>query len=351
MTIYVINIAMIGVYSIFYNLLRRYSKSQDKLKKFFINISVLQLFLLLALRSKSVGVDANGYLSNFNFVKSSSFQELLQHRFEIGYKLLTKFISILTEKDQVFLSIIAGLSIIPVGRFIYKYSKKPFLSFAIYISFNFYMFTFSGLRQSIAFSIIYLSYDYIKQRKPLKFLLMVLLATSFHKSAIIFLPAYFITKIKLTETVISGFAFVDIFILVFKKQIMSFVTKHFFQAYEIVESLSVNWFLFSLFIFLVCLFFYKNVVKQDATSQHLYLLVATGISIMLLATVSTNAMRMANYYYVFVILLIPEVIASLKDSRLALLGGYLLITGIIMIYFWLLYVDGYGIVPYKFFWQ
>ena len=39
-----------------------------------------------------------------------------------------------------------------------------------------------------------------------------------------------------------------------------------------------------------------------------------GVSLMMFATVGTNVMRMANYYYMFVIIFIPEVFSVLKGK-------------------------------------
>ena len=50
------------------------------------------------------------------------------------------------------------------------------------------MLCFSGLRQAIAFSIVFISYDYIREQKLFKFLVTVILAALFHKSAIFLFP-------------------------------------------------------------------------------------------------------------------------------------------------------------------
>ena len=204
MSIYIINMLMIGVYSLFYKLLSNKSKNNQRIKKLFISIAILQLFIILALRKSTVGVDISGYIRQFYYISYSTFNDILLLRHEIGYKLLVKFISFITNNEQIFLAIIGGLSIMPIGRFIYKYSKMPFLSFALYISFNFYAFIFSGLRQAIAISIICISYDYIREQKLFKFLVTVILAALFHKSAIFFIPAYAISKIKLNKKSMPG---------------------------------------------------------------------------------------------------------------------------------------------------
>ena len=101
---------------------------------------------------------------------------MVEIRHELGYKVLNKVVSFFSTNNQLFLTIVAILSIAPVGRFIYKNSRMPFLSFIIYIAFNYYSFVFSGLRQAIAYGIIFISYDYIKNRKLAKFLICVSLA-------------------------------------------------------------------------------------------------------------------------------------------------------------------------------
>jgi len=259
-----------------------------------------------------------------------------------------KFIAIFTESKQIFLTIIAALSIFPVGRLIYKYSSMPFLSFTIYISFNFYAFIFSGLRQALAFSLVYISYDFIMEKKPAKFLITIILAILFHNSALFFLPAYVISNVKLSKVklLISIISFIVIYI--FRAPIMSFVTSYIFEDYDVVESTSIQWLLLSLLIYGGCLLFYKNTVEKNPQSNGLYILVGFGIYLMLFATVATNAMRIANYYYVFSILLIPEVISALKNKKLAVFVSYVLIIGLIILMLMFLINDGYNIVPYLF---
>src|SRR5690625_582052 len=148
MNIYIINLISIFFYSFFYNLLKNKSYDKKKVKKIFVLLFTGQLFLILALRDTSIGTDVSSYITQFHYISNSSLPEVLSLRYEVGYKFLVKFITLFTENHQVFLSIVSVLSIFPIGRFIYKHSKMPFLSFAIYISFNFYAFVFSGLRQA-----------------------------------------------------------------------------------------------------------------------------------------------------------------------------------------------------------
>ncbi|MFB5282766.1 EpsG family protein [Peribacillus sp. Hz7] len=353
MLIYVSTLVMIGLYSIGFNILRSLTRDTKKLKIFFVSLATIQLILLLSLRHYTIGSDAPVYVTYFlSMPQYSSFEALLLgHRFEIGYKLLNKLISIFTTNEQIFLTVIACISIIPVGILIYKHSKMPFLSFAIYITFNYYSFVFSGLRQAIGYAIIFISYNFIKDRKLVKFILCVLIAASFHKSALMFLPAYFLANLKLNKFTISGILLFNIIMFVFREQIFGTIISTFYNNYEIVSSLSFTWMLVCSLIVICGLFFYKSVLLISQKNNILYMLVIIGASLMIFSSVGTNVMRVADYYYMFVMLFIPEVMNAVKDKRIILIGGYILIILILILYIWFLKGDGYSIVPYRFFWE
>lgn len=351
MNIYIFNLLSIVFYSYFYSLFKDKSKEKRIIKKIFVILFTIQLFLFLSLRDTSVGIDVNRYVEHFHYISRSSLPEFLLHRHEIGYKTLTKLITFFTENQQVFLTIIASISVFPVGKFIYKYSNMPFLSFALYISFNFYAFTFSGLRQAIAFSIILISFDYLISRKPFRFFLTVIVATLFHKSAIFFLPAYVLTKIKLNKKNLLLILTSFIIVFIFRVRIMEFMTLYLFDSYEIVESGSFQWLLFNALVYCFCLFLYKKTINNRKQNNILYILVGVGIYLMIFASVATNAMRIANYYFVFIILLIPEVLLGIQKKQKRWFFWYIFIIVILFLTIWFSYQDGYNVIPYRPFWS
>lgn len=76
-----------------------------------------------------------------------------------------------------------------VAKHIYKYSNNYLISIIVFIS-MYYLFSFYLIKQCIAIGILVFSYQYIIEKKPLKFLLTVLVATFIHKMSLIFLLAY-----------------------------------------------------------------------------------------------------------------------------------------------------------------
>lgn len=347
MSIFILNLISLLFYSFLYNIMGK----KSNLKKYFIAIITLQLILILSMRHYTIGVDVFRYLEHFRNISHFDLQQFLSHRFEIGYKLLNKFIGIFTLNEQVFLTIIATITIIPVGRFIYKYSKMPFLSFGLYIAFNFYSFAFSGLRQAIACGIILISYDFVVKRKIMGFIICILLAGSFHQSALLFFPAYYLYKVKITKKIIVFTILVNFLLYTLRKEIFTLFTRYMFERFDIIETGARNWMLLSIIIIFLSLLFYKRVIDRDAKMNSIYMLVIVGVTLMVFSTIGSNAMRVANYYYIFVIILIPEVLSSIKDKMIFIIGGYIVIISVFVLHIWfLLYPDTYHMVPYRFFW-
>src|SRR5690606_22858860 len=130
-----------------------------------------------------------------------------------------------------------------------------------------------------------------------KFLICVSLASLFHKSALIFLPAYFLYRIKLNKKVISFLVLFDLIIFIYRREIFAFFINNFYQSYSIVESDSYSWMIFCTIIVLLSSFFYKKMIKISPDNNGLFIFLLVGISLMLFASVGTNVMRVADYYY------------------------------------------------------
>lgn len=348
MTIYAINIILIGLYSFIYNL---GFKGSNKAKFFFISIAIVQLILLLSLKDVMLGADMPNYWAYYSEQLRWGIESLTDIRFEVGFKMLTKFVSTLTESPQVYLMTIAALSTIPVGFIAYKYSKMPLLTILLYISMGFYAFTFSGLRQSIAMGLILIGYHFLFNTKMLKFFAVMLLAIAFHYSAVAFLIAYPFRNLVLTKIKLLIIAAIAITIFIFKTQLFTLFTSLFYQNYSLTITDSYAWTFMSIAIFLFCLMFYKRVVDENRKNKLLYVIVLIGILMMLFAPVADNVMRIANYFFIFIILLLPEALYAIRGAKIRAL-----MTGIVLVfslgtYVYLLQIDGYKTVPYNFFWE
>lgn len=102
--------------------------------------------------------------------------------------------------------IIFFLALTILYRTLKKYSKDFVLSTALMLC-MFFGLAILQIRQLLAVVIIFAAYQYILKRKPIKFVLLVIIASMCHASALIMLPAYFLLRYRYRLTdilVISG---------------------------------------------------------------------------------------------------------------------------------------------------
>jgi hypothetical protein len=109
---------------------------------------------------------------------------------ESGYNLLSSAVSLVSEDYTTFLLVHACIIYTLFVSTIQKIAVAPLLSMLIFYCL---MLRYLGMnRQYLAVAICFFSLRYIIARKPLGFLICLALALSFHRTALLFLPAYFL---------------------------------------------------------------------------------------------------------------------------------------------------------------
>ncbi len=330
-------------------ILKMFYKNNDYSKKF-LNITFLILFLFLALRSENVGTDLLTYKNFFNYNESFKLSKLLQ-LFEPGYSLYSYFIYNLTGGNfRIFIIITAFLTLIGPYHFIKNYSKNYFLSVIAYICLNYYLFTFSGLRQSIAVSLLLFSIDYIRDKKLFKFLIINVIACSFHKSSLVFLPAYFLGNLNVKRKHLPIVLSVYILIFFLRVTITECFTNLFYETYNLVETPKGGEILLVVYLCIyVFISYYKDIIiKSDKEQNLLYNLFSIGIVFQIFATVEANANRVTLYYVVPLVSLIPLCENCFVKENRKLIN---IIFSIILIAYFILNLEKSSLVSsYSFFW-
>ena len=110
---------------------------------------------------------------------------------ELGYINLNILISYITSNRYFFILTITFVIYIFYYISFKRYCNNYTFALLVFMGF-FFFFTFTYLRQMIGVGIAWIGIKYVYKRNFLKFIFCILLATSFHNSAIILLPLYFI---------------------------------------------------------------------------------------------------------------------------------------------------------------
>ena len=335
----------------------RYKKSikfDDKAKRTFLLWCGLALFLIIALRHREVGSkDSNNYYENWELLSTFSFNELKlfskESNFEGGYLLFAWFFSHLFPEGQVVFIISAMIFTISVCRFIYINSKDPELSFVMYICLGLYTFMAQGLRQSLAMSICLFAIELAKKRKFVPFLLLVLLATTFHSSSIVFLLVYFIYGPKISITTGLVGAVISGFLVVFSKQIAAIGNEIFNREYEgEIESggyVAVSIYIIILIASIVC----AGTRRKDKDYSFFVFMTFFGGIFYFLRYVGVDVFERISYYFLFgQIIALPNAISRFDKNVSFVIKSTVIVLCIALFAYRL---SGDGLVVYKFFWQ
>lgn len=321
----------------------------------------LNLFLYGALRSTATGTDVLSYVNTYKMLPDMSFASLFTvtnlmiSRDPIFFSFL-KVLTFINEDPQFMLMIISAIVAISFSIFVYKNSINPLVSFMFFICLRYYSFTLSGLRQAIAWSIVMFSYELIKNKKPIKFVVLVFIASCFHLSAIFFILAYPLANIKKIEKVSAIVA--AIFLL-------NFVVKNFFlrllivipilKQYEnyvlIPEEATTGATMLFIYVFILIFAFVVRKIEVNKRNDFpiMYNLSITGFAITLLAFNFANIFRIGYYYILPIVLLLPSAINDLFDKNSRILVN--LVVVLFLVAQFILLGPGAGTENYQFFWE
>ena len=157
--------------------------------------------LLLCFRGQSVGVDVDSYVYNyFYFFRQSSWNTILHTvDTETAFPLLIHAVGLVSSNPQIFIAVVALLSVLPIMYLYGRESKNALLTCACFAILPLFEIFFSGLRQGLALAFAVPAYYCAKHKKIYLFLLTVLIARFFHASAIIMLLIYPVYHFKITR--------------------------------------------------------------------------------------------------------------------------------------------------------
>lgn len=310
-------------------------------------IPILLLTLLAGLRDRYVGTDTWNYTQPFNPNYDNS-TLVLDANVEYGYQIFVYLINYLTNDYYWYLIGIALISITLMVYAIRKYSIDYILSVYIYITFGFYTFLFNTVRQAIALAILFYGIKFFLEKKLIKYLVVVLIASLFHISAWIMIPFYFIVHFKFKVEIKAILIFISSAIL--SSMVIQYMSAS-NQRYEqyTQESEHAGGYLLLFFYSFIAVFLYifgKRLRVNNKNYSLLEQLYFCGlmfvIPIALLGTDPSGPQRVLYNFSVYLILLIPMLLRDQFNKSIYIGLFYILA----FIYFMMITYSLYGIYPY-----
>ena len=334
-------------------------------KKYMFVITVI-LTLIIGLRGTTVGTDTQNYLWMYiNQTKESveyffnTFPSLNIISSDSLYFLYCYILQLFGIGERGFLLITSAIVVGVNAHFIYRYSKNYLLSIFTFVTIGLIPMFMSALRQSLALAIIGLAIRFLVERKPVKYCIMVLIASGFHVTALIMLPAYVLIKMlsKIPPLVTTGLGILISFLVSnnLYKIIWNMELGPRFMVYLTGNVVKTNPLVITMHLGIVgsCFFIHQGLRKskwfrEDSIFIDLYII---GVGIMILSLSNTMISRFAQYYFIVLPIILANIIERLNCQKNKI---FLMVTCICVeiIYFVLVMPNStFNIAPYNFYWE
>ena len=295
-------------------------KRQQKI--IFLLLSFIELQIISGLRIP-LGGDSEYYTDLFVETSTGSFSDSINYGLEKGFMVFCYLVSLISKRPQalVFCSSLVVNALILY--YVYRNSKNIWLSVVLYMTFMFFFNSMNLIRFTMASSILLYSNKYVVSRSLFKFLLVVLLAFSFHFSAALYAIIYCIYPVELkiknfflvsTPFVIVFMAFLTLFQLLI--QLNDRYTSY-ENSGEFYQSSYANIleFLFSIFLFWFVVYRKKWTMFNISGNERLYIwLMFISMAFYLMSINVMIIIRLALIFSLISIIYIPNLISEMRNA-------------------------------------
>lgn len=330
MDFHIFSTFLIILLGLFFLLLKK--ENSLKIRKTYLYIVSIILILESGLRGLSVGDDTLTYSDSFESIKYTSWADIFRYfnffsggnyeNRDPGYDIFQKFFQIFSDDYRVYLFFIAIIFFSSLFHFLSRNTFGLFeliLAFLIYCTLFYYFFSITGIRQTITTSVALYCSKYIKERKILKFLIPIMIASFIHSSVLIFLPFYFVSglkKIKLNFLIALILFFM---IFVFKQNVVYFLISGSVYETYLSDLNGAGTLVFTsliLFVVLSSYFIIDKMAKKYPDYIIYYNAILMALILVPLTWVNSNAMRVVQYYSIYLMVFAPKIIEAMYHKNI-----------------------------------
>ena len=279
--------------------------------------SVVFLLIIFIAQDFSVSIDIAEYMRQYAIIPTLTFGQMLTHKFEIGYVLLCRLLEMTFESDRVLLLAMGVLILLHFGRFYDRESSQPMVALMAFVALGMYMHAIIFWRQLAAMAILTFAIPYIRQRKLLPFLLILLAAMSFHKTAVVFLWIYLIYNIPIGKWLLIGCAGLAAVLGFFGNAIIDLGIALLYPKYALFPRLSIGGYTLLALLWVVTLLSYW-VFRQrmdDPRVRIPFLMILTAATIQPVCFAFYNWLRIVLYFRVALAAITAELFVELFQNK------------------------------------
>lgn len=161
------------------------------------NVNIIQFLIITIIIICFSGLrdgigDTGAYVRSYEMLVNNPSSVNLEHDF--GFNLFQLFLTTISSNPQILIFITAFITCLFNMITFRKYPYLYELQIYMYITSGYYLLTMNGIRQCMVAAILFWSSKYIIDGNLKIYLFIVLIMSTFHASAIIMIPLYFIVR-------------------------------------------------------------------------------------------------------------------------------------------------------------
>lgn len=249
---------------------------------------------------------------------------------EIGWVLLNKFFSPIGFKGMI--AFISFFTSYVYYKFIKLYVPQKWYWLALFtyiFDTNLFFVPLSMMRQSLGMVLFIVAFRYISDRKLIKSILLILVASLFHKSALILLPLVFVGFIKGVKGKVVSIGFSVIFLLLMMMQeltssvvetALSVATfegySGYFEEFEAADKFGLGFISRLLTFFIPFLFYYSDSASNSPDKRLLTFMAAMSFLVAPFTLILGFLGRIDYYFSIFNMVAFPLIYDWLSKGPL-----------------------------------
>lgn len=271
--------------------------------------------------------DTVRYYYHFQEVQTTSFSEIISKLFSgtkeysernSGYEFIVKLFQFFSTDFVVFLFFTAMIGVVPLSKIIYRYSNSIISITLSYVIFEFFFESFfeTGIRQIIALGIVLSGYSLLVKNKVWKYLIVIIIASKIHTTALVFLPIIVYKHIKNIKSLLIVSILSIPFLMLYSDIIVAIIGQgSIYESYLIESKDNLGTPNYSLFVIILTLLFcyvFKEFKRGIKDYKILTVCIIATLLLMPLSWINSNLLRLSFYYSFFYVVLIPIVFRLLS---------------------------------------
>ena len=288
--------------------------TRGKLKNFALVFGIFFALLMVSACRVAIGNDYWEYTSIFSLI--------YQHRHvstEFGFNAFVRLCQFCFGKDNyiVIFGLVAAGTIYFSLRSLYNLSEKFGYSFFLYMVFGIYLSGFNSIRYYLVLAVAMYAVTFLFTGEYEKFVLLLLLASTFHMAVLFCLVVYPVARLKwkLWTYVLVGVLAVSLLLFpgFYRKIIFLFYPYYENSVYD-VGGTSLVQIMRCLSVLVFSLVFYKDALKGHEKNQFYFKCNLLALVVYLCCSFMPVISRIGYFLNVYQIFLIPSVLLSIRNK-------------------------------------